>query len=103
MLTMWPVIVRELQAEARRPFTYWMRVLGAGLLLSAAAYFFSGPSPRGGGVLFARLHAILLCSIWVLVPLVMADCISRERREGTLGLLLLTPLTARNIVVAKSL
>jgi ABC-type transport system involved in multi-copper enzyme maturation permease subunit len=45
----------------------------------------------------------LFVAIWVLVPLLAADCISRERRDGTLGLLFLTPLKARDIVVAKGL
>ena len=102
---MWPVVIRELQAEARHPFTYWMRMLGAGALLLAALFvgLESGLSINEGGALFARLHLLLFCSIWMLVPLVTADCISRERREGTLGLLFLTPLTARAIVVAKTL
>jgi len=45
----------------------------------------------------------LLWAIWILVPLSTADCVSREMREGTLGLLLLTHLTARDIVFAKGL
>src|SRR6476469_9669292 len=36
-----------------------------------------------------------------MVPLLAADCISRERREGTLPLLFLTWLTPREIVTAK--
>src|SRR5206468_12383932 len=63
-----------------------------------------GGLPIGrGGALFARLHLLLYCSIWILVPLMTADCISRERREGTLPLLFLTPLTAQGIVLAKAL
>ena len=42
-------------------------------------------------------------AIWVLVPMLTADCISRERREGTLGLLFLTPLKGTDVVVAKGL
>ena len=41
--------------------------------------------------------------IWLGVPLTVADCLSRERREGTVGLLFLTPLKARDIVLAKGL
>jgi ABC-type transport system involved in multi-copper enzyme maturation permease subunit len=41
--------------------------------------------------------------VWVVAPLLVADCISREKREGTLGLLFLTPLTAGSIVAGKSL
>jgi ABC-type transport system involved in multi-copper enzyme maturation permease subunit len=39
----------------------------------------------------------------VVTPLLTADCLSREKREGTLGLLFLTPLTSLEIVVGKSL
>lgn len=110
-----PVIERELRAESRRPFTFWLRVLGAGALtLVCAATLFSvfaadGASPGlrlpGGGlgiVLFGNLNACLFVAIWILVPLLTVDCISRERREGTLGLLFLTPLSAQAIVAGKS-
>jgi ABC-type transport system involved in cytochrome c biogenesis permease component len=102
-MTALPVIARELRAESRKPFTYWLRVLGAGLLWVVVLLSWGdGPSNRGDR-LFQTLHAALFFSIWVFVPLVTADCISRERREGTLGLLFLTPLKAGHIAVAKSL
>ena len=62
-----------------------------------------GFEPALGSRLFAALHSTLFGAIWVLVPLLTADCISRERREGTLGLLFLTPLKGTDIVVAKGL
>jgi len=100
-----PVIARELRAESRSPFTYWLRVLGAAALLMAAAFFIllHGFRADEGEKLFSQLHCALHLAIWVLVPLLTADCISRERREETLGLLFLTPLKALDIVVAKSL
>src|SRR6185369_5833518 len=73
------------------------------LLVAAYGLLDPGFSPSQGGVLFGRLHLTMLCSIWILVPLMTADCISRERREGTLGLLFLTPLTAQGVVLAKAL
>ena len=99
-----PVISRELRAQARQPFTYWLRVLGLGAMLGAATFFAldRGLSPGEGGQLFAFLHGTLLLSIWVLVPMSVADCLSQERREGTLGLLLLTPLRPWEIVLAKA-
>jgi ABC-type transport system involved in multi-copper enzyme maturation permease subunit len=57
----------------------------------------------GGGRVFGYLHFTLFCAIWILVPLLTADCLSRERREGTLPLLFLTPLKPRGIVLAKTL
>jgi ABC-type transport system involved in multi-copper enzyme maturation permease subunit len=99
----WPVIVRELRSQARQPFTYLLRMY-AGTALLAVAWLFSlqPESPaHSGGLLFLWLHRTLLFAIWLLIPLGAADCISQERREGTLGLLFLTPLTAGGIVVAK--
>lgn len=54
-----------------------------------------------GAQMFLIQHRILLVTIWVLVPLLTVDCLSRERREGTIGLLFLTPLKAWQIVLAK--
>jgi ABC-type transport system involved in multi-copper enzyme maturation permease subunit len=59
--------------------------------------------PGAGGRLFGDFHRTLFAAIWILVPFLTADCISRERREGTLPLLFLTPLRARDIVNAKGL
>jgi len=100
-----PVITRELREQARQPFTYWLRMCGVAALL-VCGYFFTFDqrlTPNRGAALFGYMHMTLLGAVWILVPLGTADCLSRERREGTLGLLFLTPLTARDIVVAKGL
>jgi len=104
-MNLWPVIVRELRQQARQKFTFTLRGVGAGLMTLAAALFALQFSfdPYRGGWLFSGLHITLFYAIWVLVPLSASDCISRERREGTLGLLFLTPLRAREIVMAKAL
>jgi ABC-type transport system involved in multi-copper enzyme maturation permease subunit len=104
-MTVLPAIVRELRAQGRLPFTYGLRVLGAAALLLVSLFFAleSGIVPDDGGRLFGWLNFTLFVFIWVVVPLIAADCISRERREGTIGLLFLTPLKAREIVVAKGL
>lgn len=99
-----PVIERELRASARQPFTYLLRVLGVLALLMVVGWFAlrGRLGPDCGGELFSALHAALFFAIWLLAPLLTADCISRERREGTLPLLFLTPLQPRNILWAKS-
>ena len=102
----WPVIVRELRTEARRPFNFWLRMLGVGaitLVFAVSMLDQSGSSAGLGARLFGNLNAALFVAIWVLVPLLTADCISQEKRDGTLGLLFLTRLTASGIVVGKSL
>src|SRR5690606_15248107 len=51
---------------------------------------------------FVSLTFILFLATWIIIPITISDCISRERREGTLGLLFLTPLNAREILLGKS-
>jgi len=114
-----PVIVRELRAQARQPLTYWLRIIG-GLCLGGAFAFalwamgsvrsapWAGvrapPNPiqTFGVALFGKLNLFIFCVIWVFVPLAAADAVSRERREGTLALLYLTEMRALGIVVGKT-
>lgn len=104
-MTALPIIDREMRAQSRLAFTYGLRVLGAAALLLVWLDHGFNPyfPPQLGGRLFGYLNCTLFISIWIAVPLLSADCISRERREGTLGLLFLTPLKAREIVLAKGL
>src|SRR5206468_1203063 len=93
-------------AEARHDFTYWLRLAGASALLVVFVLTLADQrlsAPQLGAILFGNLHTALVFAIWMLVPLLTADCISRERREGTLGLLFLTRLSAQDIVAAKTL
>ena len=104
-MTVLPVIGRELRAAARAPFSYYLRVLGVialliALLLPGAA---ENLGTGRGGRLFAYFHYSLFFAIWFLVPLLAADAISRERREGTLPLLFLTPLKPGGIVYGKGM
>jgi ABC-type transport system involved in multi-copper enzyme maturation permease subunit len=105
-MTSWPVIHRELCGEARHSWTYWSRVLGAGAVLVVwfgTAWGQPTNPAQWGSHLFGTLNATLFALIWLVVPVLAADCISRERREGTLGLLFLTSLTGSAIVVGKSI
>jgi ABC-type transport system involved in multi-copper enzyme maturation permease subunit len=103
-VNLWPIIIRELRSQARAPLTYWLRVIGIGSILGVMALVdLEGAPSELGGRLFGRLNATLFVSIWILVPLLTADTISREKREGTLGLLFLTPLKPAGIVLGKSL
>ena len=101
-----PVIVRELRAGARQPAVYWLRMFGAGFVVLVFSFVMSteqGSHATLGSKLFPRLHTTIMVAIWLLVPAMTADCLAREKREGTLGLLFLTPLTPTGIVVGKSL
>jgi ABC-type transport system involved in cytochrome c biogenesis permease component len=108
-----PVLDRELRVAGRNWSTYWLRVL-AGFLM---ALFLTGigvgellrwgggggiPTTWMGGVLLGAFHAGLTGVFVVVCPVVTADCLARERREGTLGLLFLTPLSAGEVVMGKT-
>lgn len=102
-----PVIERELICEARNPANYWLRlVAAAGLLFVGGLYVLEDAASNQawqGGLLFQRMNLVVLLTIFILVPIITADTIAREKREGTLGLLFLTPLKAREIVIGKCL
>src|SRR5438270_6927948 len=105
-MTIFPVIVREVRAASRQRFTYLFRMLCAALMLVCSFLYALDGGFRvdaGGGGLFAELHMTLFSAIWIMVPLLVADCLSRERREGTLGLLFLTRLSGPEVVLAKAM
>jgi ABC-type transport system involved in multi-copper enzyme maturation permease subunit len=107
-MTLIPVIARELRCEARNARNHWLRVLVVGLMLLQAlnntmqSWQWQQTVGADGGYLFAMIEITMFWSIWLLAPALTADSISRERREGTLGLLFLTDLRAWEIVAAKS-
>ncbi len=101
-----PIVIRELMVAARRPSTYRGRfwTVSAGLFISFAIAMFSG---GGGGtnsqgpVMFTAL-AVLGFGYCLIGGLrVTADCLSVEKRDGTLGLLFLTDLRSLDVVFGK--
>ncbi|KAB2667719.1 MAG: hypothetical protein DVB31_07550 [Verrucomicrobia bacterium] len=99
----WVVVRRELRVEARRPGHHWLRAGAAAVLGAACAWWWVDlPGTAGGNGLFRALGKTVLAGLWLLAPWLTADCLAREKREGTLGLLFLTPLGARDIVWGKA-
>jgi ABC-type transport system involved in multi-copper enzyme maturation permease subunit len=99
-----PVIARELRSEARQPFTYWMRLIAAALALGIAVLgsFDRWQGTWSGSEFFDIVQPTLFSLIWLFAPIMTCDSISRERREGTLGLLLLTLLRPMDVGLAKA-
>lgn len=98
-----PLIGRELLAQARNRATYSARI-GWGLAAIGVLAFFALTFPEhtiNGRALLGVVHGCLAVMLLFLAPITVADTISREKRDGTLGLLLLTPLTPRQVVVGK--
>lgn len=105
-MTFLPIVQRELRVAARRPGTYWMRMLiallasciGAGILLATLG----AVSPqRTGQFIFRGLSGLLLLYGLGYGRRATADCLSSEKREGTLGLLFLTDLKGYDVVLGK--
>lgn len=103
-MTVLPLIHRELGNAARKGSTYRLRILGALALLTAVTVFnLVHPYGYRGEELFSLLHSVLFWAIWAFVPFLTADALSRELREGTLGLLMLTSVREFDVVLAKML
>ncbi|HVV71122.1 MAG TPA: ABC transporter permease, partial [Verrucomicrobiae bacterium] len=91
----------------RQPKTWWRRVitlLGA-LAICAFTYLVVGrwsTLSRMGGEIFSALGGFGLFYALLAGPLATVDCLSRERREGTLGLLFLTDLRSHDVVLGKT-
>jgi ABC-type transport system involved in multi-copper enzyme maturation permease subunit len=104
-MTFLPIVERELRVAARRSATFGMRVKIAGAAaLGVAACFLASliaPSVSFGQTLFWGLSG--LCMIYCIFAgrIMTADCLSREKREGTLGLLFLTDLKGHDVVLGK--
>jgi ABC-type transport system involved in cytochrome c biogenesis permease component len=104
-MTLLPIVARELRVAARRKGTYRMRTwVAAGMLLLCAFVFLltGNADPKTmGNMLFQILSGGVLA--WCLFAglALTADCLSEEKREGTLGLLFLTDLKGYDVVLGK--
>ena len=104
-MTFFPILERELLARARNRGTYWSRFAVAlcGMLVClpqlAIVGRFANQSMIGKSVFDGTVVAAFILSCCGC--LLTADAISAERREGTLGLLLLTRVKAFDLVMGK--
>ena len=104
-MTFLPIVARELRVASRRRSTYWVRAGAALTVIVAGTWFFlmmrERPSQEVAQVLFSVLtgSAVLYCLLRGVG--LTADCLSEEKREGTLGLLFLTDLRGYDVVFGK--
>ena len=102
-MTCLPIVQRELRAASRRPSTHRIRcwtallAIGASLIASVA----TTPMPGAANPLFAVQTACAFGLALLAGVFLTSDCLSEEKREGTLGLLLLTNLKGHDIVLGK--
>jgi ABC-type transport system involved in multi-copper enzyme maturation permease subunit len=104
-MTFLPIVERELRVAARRHSTFWMRLVLA--LAAIAIGFFlylahAQLTPQAlGKEIFGGLGALALLYCLASGRRSTADCLSEEKREGTLGLLFLTDLKGYDVVLGK--
>ena len=99
-----PVVQRELSVAGRRSSTYWSRVVSASIALIVfftLFLFYGRPPAQLGPTLLRTLSIFIFLECLLAGVRYTSDCISEERREGTLGLLFLTPLNSLDIVLGK--
>jgi ABC-type transport system involved in multi-copper enzyme maturation permease subunit len=106
-MTVLPIVERELRVAARRRATYWLRVTAA---LAAIAVFGwmlltllrdHVPPASHGRYLFRALFGLAFGYCLFIGARLTADCLSEEKRNGTLGLLFLTDLKGYDVVLGK--
>src|SRR6266446_2870920 len=114
-MTFLPIVDRELRVAARKRNTFWLRVVAALIALVIGGGFmvlsllpFGGMTPFGGrgkmgGPLFAVLTWLSLGTALSAGLFFTSDCVSEEKREGTLGFLFLTDLRGYDVVLGKLL
>lgn len=101
-----PIVERELRVGARNWRTYYSRVLIGGVALAAFLYLIwalqgtFGRANTGMRILAGTSLALfVICFFGGIARL--ADCISQEKREDTLGFLFLTHLKGYDVVLGK--
>ena len=95
-----PIVERELRLLSRRPSTYRIRALTAlgatliGFGVAFASVSLGGTAALLGRNLFKSVTALAFVAAVMAGPVLTADCLSEEKRNGTLGLLFLAGLKA---------
>jgi ABC-type transport system involved in cytochrome c biogenesis permease component len=104
-MTFLPIVGRELRVTARRHATFSTRVLVAvGAILVGFFLFFASLGASTQTVaerIFQGLSGLALLYCLVAGRRWTADCLSGEKRDGTLGLLFLTDLKGHDVVLGK--
>ncbi len=109
-MTLLPIVDRELRVASRKRATYWTRVIAAGFwMLIAGAFLAIQELTRrvlmggafGGQWLFIALSWLAFAYTCASGIFLTSDCLSEEKREGTLGLLFLTDLRGFDVVLGK--
>jgi ABC-type Na+ efflux pump permease subunit len=104
-MTFLPIVGRELRVASRHPASYWTRCVSVGTAMAFGAFFYLSswqwPASVIGHGLFITISVFAFLYCLGAGMRFTADCISEEKREGTLGLLFLTDLKGYDVVAGK--
>src|SRR5260221_10716681 len=111
-MTFLPIAERELRVASRKRSTFWLRVIAALVALVIGCGFLAismgaasvglGPTAMGKA-LFSVLTWLSFAAGTSAGFFFTSDCLSEEKREGTLGFLFLTDLRGYDVVAGKLL
>ncbi len=104
-MTLLPIVDRELRIVARKSQMYWQRLTIAAVAAILCGWILEtmpilGTARQAGSLFFILANLCFFYGSFSGLAL-SADCISRENREGTLGLLFLTPLQGYDVIFGK--
>lgn len=105
-MTFLPIVERELRVAARKRATHWFRFFAAlGAMAAMLLVLFGNPASTPqqslGKWVFHTISAMAFAFCLLAGVFLTSDCLCSEKREGTLGLLLLTDLKGYDIVLGK--
>ena len=105
-MTVLPVVAREMGVLARRKSMYWSRWVTAVLALLVMLWLLLVSSAQLSFAELGKSIFLILSSLCFTFTVLVgtqatADCLSEEKREGTLGLLFLTDLRGFDVIGGK--
>jgi hypothetical protein len=104
-MTFLPIVERELLVASRRHSTYSIRLFVALVAIVIGIFFYVAnlrtPKHLVAYYIFQGLSVLALLYCLAAGRRSTADCLSEEKREGTLGLLFLTKLKGYDVVLGK--
>ncbi len=106
--TTWPLLRKDLTEMAAQPRAYWLRMLCVAVLYTLFLFllpgdhsYYYGSSP--GDRMFRALNFQLAICLTVCAPAAVASAISGEKERNAFGLLLVTDLRPRELLLQKYL
>ena len=106
--TTWPLLRKDLTEMAAQPRAYWLRMLCVAVLYTLFLFLLPGEHAYSygggaGGRIFQNLNFQLAICLTVCAPAAVASAISGEKERNAFGLLLVTDLRPRELLVVAPL